>query len=508
MKYRKQSSFVPWNTQGNPLIRCGIRTTMVFRRHLQAGKAQATPNTFLTPLLGGRKRLKRIAWWLICFFLACPAYSEKLTRMPNDLMFNDSSGAFATHSINGSIDLKNEFFRKLGTNGRRCVSCHEPQEAWTITPKGVQARFKHSRGTDPIFRPNDGTNSPNADVSTVEARRSAYNMLLTKALIRVGIGIPDNAEFDLLAVDDPYGFASASQLSLFRRPLPSTNLSFLSAVMWDGRETMPHQTIHFDLGNQANDATLGHAQAASPITAEQRQHIVAFERSLFTAQVYDKSAGRLTAAGATGGPDNLVQDQFYLGINDLFGDNITVAPFSPTVFDLYDSWSGLTGNKRAKGRAAIARGQELFNTKPIAISGVSGINDEEAFGKPTVFNGTCTTCHNTPNVGNHSVSAPLNIGISDASRRTPEMPLYTLRNKTTGEIMVTTDPGRALITGKWKDIGRFKGPILRALAARAPYFHNGSAKDLHAVVDFYNKRFDIGLTDQEKDDLVAFLQTL
>ena len=125
-----------------------------------------------------------------------------------------------------------------------------------------------------------------------------------------------------------------------------------------------------------------------------------------------------------------------------------------------------------------------------------------------MVNGTCTTCHDTPNSGNHSVSAPLNIGIADASRRTPDMHLYTLQNKTTGKMVQTTDPGRALITGKWKDIGRFKGPILRGLAARAPYFHNGSAKDFQAVIDFYDQRFGIGFTDQEKADLIAFLRTL
>jgi cytochrome c peroxidase len=58
------------------------------------------------------------------------------------------------------------------------------------------------------------------------------------------------------------------------------------------------------------------------------------------------------------------------------------------------------------------------------------------------------------------------------------MPLYTLRNLHTGEVMRTTDPGRAMVTGRWKDIGRFKGPILRGLAARAPYFHNGFAATL------------------------------
>ena len=88
------------------------------------------------------------------------------------------------------------------------------------------------------------------------------------------------------------------------------------------------------------------------------------------------------------------------------------------------------------------------------------------------------------------------------------MPLYTLRNFATGQTRKTTDPGRALITGKWNDIGKFKGPVLRGLAGRAPYFHNGLAKDLAAVVDFYDTRFSIGFTNQEKDDLIAFLEAL
>ena len=72
----------------------------------------------------------------------------------------------------------------------------------------------------------------------------------------------------------------------------------------------------------------------------------------------------------------------------------------------------------------------------------------------------------------------------------------------------TTDPGLALLTGKWVDIGKFKGPILRGLAARAPYFHNGSAATLMDVVDFYDSRFNIGMSAGQKSDLVAFLSAL
>jgi cytochrome c peroxidase len=53
-----------------------------------------------------------------------------------------------------------------------------------------------------------------------------------------------------------------------------------------------------------------------------------------------------------------------------------------------------------------------------------------------------------------------------------------------------------------------KGPILRGLAARAPYFHNGSAATLSDVVNFYDQRFGMRFTDQQKADLVAFLSSL
>jgi cytochrome c peroxidase len=441
---------------------------------------------------------------------------HRTAQLPSHIQLPDASGAFTTVSTAGPIDLGNEFFQDLGTNGRRCVSCHLPTAAWSITPGQVRAVFAATRGGEvpdllglgAIFRTNDGSNSPTADVSTLDARRAAYSMLLTRGLIRVGLPVPATAEFELVAVDDPYHFAGASELSLFRRPLPTTNLKFLSTVMWDGRETQVGQSIHFDLAQQATDATQGHAQGDALSDAE-RESIVALETALFTAQVRDTAAGELDAAGARGGPDPLITQPFYIGINDNFGDSQTHAAFTPIVFDLYNAWASASGgNGTPAQRRAVVRGQALFNTRAIHITGVSGLNDEAVFGNPAAVDGTCTTCHDAPNSGNHSVVAPLNIGLTDASRRTPDMPLYTLRNKTTGEIKQTTDPGRALISGKWKHIGRFKGPILRGLAARAPYFHNGLAVDLAAVVDFYDSRFAMGLAAQDKSDLVAFLRTL
>jgi cytochrome c peroxidase len=175
---------------------------------------------------------------------------------------------------------------------------------------------------------------------------------------------------------------------------------------------------------------------------------------------------------------------------------------------LYQTWGNLNTSdhdSKTAARKAVARGEALFNSLPIPIRDVGGLNDNLAL--PLIM-GTCTTCHDSPNVGNHSVTAPLNIGLVAPSRRTPDLPLYTFRNKLTGQTVQVTDPGRALISGKWKDIGKFKGPILRGLAARAPYFHNGSAATLSEAVDFYDTRFNLNLTHQQKSDLVAFLKTL
>ena len=246
-----------------------------------------------------------------------------------------------------------------------------------------------------------------------------------------------------------------------------------------------------------------------PLSDAQRTAIVTYETALFTAQVHDNAAADLTARGASGGPDMLSAQLFYFGINDVLGADPTGVPFTPVVMTDFDAWKDISGGGVNTARQAVARGQALFNTKPFIIAGVGGLNDTFFAGQ--AIPGTCTVCHDTPNVGNHSVPAPLNLGVADPQPPGLDvsgMPRYTLQHTTTGATVTVTDPGRALITGKWEDIGKFKGPILRGLAGRAPYLHNGSAPSLDAVINFYDVRFNIGLTDQEKADLVAFLRSL
>jgi hypothetical protein len=306
---------------------------------------------------------------------------------------------------------------------------------------------------------------------------------------------------------------------MYRRPLPATNLRFLSTVMFDGRESSPQtgtQKITYatnpadvlaDLAHQAIDATNGHAQAANAPTPQQVQDIVNFEMQLTTAQAIDFQAGRLNADGANGGPVPLASQPFFIGINDSFPPSFHLnplgTPFNPAIFNLFNAWT----NSQDPARASIARGETVFNSKPINITGVAGVNDVLGLAS---LPGTCGTCHDTPNVGNHSFPAPLNIGVGDLTSPldVSYLPVISLRNNTTGETVQTTDPGRALVTGLWADIGKVKGPILRGLAARAPYFHNGSAATLSDVVTFYDKRFNVGFTEQERADLIAFLNSL
>jgi len=447
------------------------------------------------------------------------ATSAAPQSLPNLFPLPNGSGLLETYNINNApISLRGAFFQSLGTNGRSCSSCHLPTEGWSVSAAEIQLRFLLTQGLDPIFRTNDGSNcNQNISTSTLEGRRQAYSLLLSRGLIRIALAVPAGAEFSVANVSNPYGCNDTSTLSMYRRPLPATNLEFLSTVMWDGRESTPPTTqkitypntgqLLADLAQQAIDATTIHAQGAVP-TPAQVQDIVNFETSLRTAQAYDYRAGALNGNGATGGPVALASQPFFVGINDSFpasfGFNPTGAAFNPNIFTLFTAWA----NSRSSAQASIARGEALFNSKPITISGVAGIND--VVGLPASFSGTCGTCHDTPNVGNHSVSAPLNIGVADVTSplNVTYLPVFTLVNNTTNETVQTTDPGRALITGKWADIGKLKGPILRGLASRAPYFHNGSAASLQDVLVFYDQRFNIGFTTQEETDLVAFLNTL
>jgi len=478
--------------------------------------------------------------------------------IPRLQVFSDPAGRFANLNLGGPTDTStNPFFQDLGSNGRRCVTCHQPSDAFSVTPPHIRERFEATHGTDPIFRPVDGANCPTADVSTLEERREAYSLLLSRGLIRIGIAVPANADYQVVSIYNRYGCNATDVISMYRRPLPTTNLPFLSAVMFDGRESSPAtgttkilysnypDSLSNDLAHQSVDATVGHAQGdGTRPTPEEQKQIVDFETKLFTAQVHDRHAGDLDDDGANGGPAPLSTQPFFITVNSSVHFLIPTfeqpggfaAPgdgqFTSNIFNLYDKWAqgkDDDNEEHAAARRSIARGEQLFNTLQIPITGVAGINDDVAAGGLVAggipsLQGTCGTCHDTPNVGNHSFPTPLNIGTGDPNPNDPSVNLGGLdviylpeitvckKDPSTGQptnnCKTTTDLGQAVIDGKFDHVGKIKGPILRGLAGRAPYFHNGSAATLLDAVNFYNTRFNLNLSEQDKHDLIAFLRTL
>jgi len=462
--------------------------------------------------------------------------------------FADPAGVLGTLNINGRTDPRNAFFRSLGTNGRSCSSCHVADQAFSISPPDIRARFEHTHGRDPLFAAFDGANCPNAPDGNAAAR----SLLLKSGLIRVGLPLPANAQFTISVVHDPYRCAIAPDpkggpaiVSVYRRPLPTANLSFLSTIMFDGRETLAPlnseatflANLSSNLTHQALDATNGHAQAAQPPSAGDLSDIVTFELGLFTAQLRDARAGELDARQAQGGPLMLAREEYYPGINDSLGADPSGDAFNAAAMTLFAPWANAQARypraeeeRKAAARRAIAAGEELFNTFPIRINNVRGLNDNAALGAPDSFIGHCTSCHDSPNVGNHSLPLPLDIGTAHAvlpSMETdpaiaaalaqlsmPDLPVYLVSGcpspfaAAEPESFYTSDPGKALITGQCGDFNRIKGPILRGIAARAPYFHNGAAANLRELVNFYDQRFGMQLTETQKSDLIAFLNSL
>jgi cytochrome c peroxidase len=486
--------------------------------------------------------------WILVGGVLSLATVASAAMIPNLFPFLDPTGLVSTFNTNGPINenANNAFFQSLGTNGRSCGSCHLASDGMGLGVTSIRTKFIVTRGKDPLFAAIDGANCPNA----APQDPASHSLLLKSGLIRIFLPVPANAQFQIRAYRDPYGCASVTDpttglqtVSVYRRPLPTTNLRYLSAIMFDGRETHQPLTseatfataLQADLMQQTIDATLTHAQATEAPTAAQQTAIVNFEMGLSSAQALDFRAGWLNFASALGGPANLSQQSYYPGTNDSLGADPQGHAFNSSAFTLYTAWE----NSPDPMRRQIAAGESLFNTRALTISNVRGLTDNAALATAlgtTVpiapFQGTCTTCHDAPNIGNHSLPLALDIGTGHdpaqendpiianglSALSVPDVPVYEITGcpnpfqdpsqPTVPYVIYTTDPGKGLISGLCSDVSRTKGPVLRGLASRAPYFHNGAAQNLSELLEFYNQRFQMNLTTKEKDELTAFLNTL
>jgi cytochrome c peroxidase len=394
--------------------------------------------------------------------------------MPNSHPVANVNGHAATFSTAGFVDLVGPFFTPQGTNGRSCGSCHTVKDGWTISAETLQERFDATGGLDPVFnlidadRPDAFASNEALRNASVEQRRAVFTMLLQGKFTR-RINVPSMAEFEVTAVQDPFGVGTTSLFWFFRRAMPTANFRN-HVVSWDGANTVLLDR-HAGLARQARGNITGAQQGTSPVNETIVEEIVDYEEALSHAQLIYRGVGyldRLDENGGRGGPRNFSLMSFLGGR-----------------FDLYDAWIG----DHHAGRAQIARGQELFN------NGKSG--------QPR-----CGGCHSAANDGQSATGAFQNIGASRPEFAKPDMAVYTLRNRLTGEVMQTTDGGRGWRTGRWADLNRFKSPSLRGLSSRGGYFHNGIAKTLMDVVLHYESALGFSFTAAEREDLVAFLGAL
>jgi cytochrome c peroxidase len=406
------------------------------------------------------------------------------------------AGIAATSHTSGVIDRTNPFFLSLGANGRTCETCHDSRSAWTTSPIVMSLQFEFSAGTHPLFASlHDSGSRLDAPVGTLSEKRAAFKPMLQFGVHRFTRTNHVGLDYAVTNVDDPWGGSTLAAFASFRRA--GTNMGFTNRIASSNTTGVPNPTVRAQLEGAMNGGTLFHAQGTVPLTTEQRVAGADFMLGLSFAQIYDFLAGRLDQGGARGGPVNLAAEPYPVAGR----------------FDLYDAWLDACGNGpgvnvgcslRNRKREQIARGQELFNTMPIQVSGVAGLNDE--IGVP-VLTTTCSGCHRAKNVGSSTSVRFMDIGVAAESNRPPFLPLITIQ-KDTGEIRKTTDLGRAASTRLWADVGKVRVLGLRGLASRAPYFHAGQAKNIGQVLNFYATRFNISFTAANRADLEAFLLAL
>jgi cytochrome c peroxidase len=372
--------------------------------------------------------------------------------LPQTTTTVDVNGQTTTYFPGGPITTSNRaFFQSLGTNGRTCFSCHQPQNNWSTTPATLLTTYVTTLGKDPVFAPIDGSDCP-----TTGAAASTFGLkfiqarvqLFTKGNFRIFLTAPANPQWYSVSVSsDPtgcelsptYGLPSGG-LSFYRRPLPATNVIYTSPgsrknpdgtpvpnIMWDTREP--------SLANQFMDATLTHAQAAQPPTAAQMADGVAFQSGSFTAQTSNFVAGDLTGAdggGATGGPVPMYNYSLAtlppppgtrgfgvgcaIAASPCPGSTIANPPGDPGFQELgaYATYNGGTTAAAEAMRASISRGEVIFNTRSFTVNGVTGLND---IGRTIAASqvASCSTCHNNANVGNDTFNDPKHIGVGDNS---------------------------------------------------------------------------------------------
>jgi len=455
--------------------------------------------------------------------------------LPAQAEFPTPTGRVGLLLSGGPVEMKGHpFFTPLGSNGRACVTCHQPAYGMSFSAEAARDLWKRTDGADPLFAAVDGSNCPNLP----QEQEKSHSLLLERGLIRVFLPVPKNAEFTINMVSDPtgcntspiYGLNSPTPtVSVYRRPRMAANLKYvtnpaprivlkLGALADTDPATGRPVGMNFmadareaTLMTQARNAVLGHGGAQS-VSDEQLRKIIEFENQVYVAEIFDRSAGSLVEPGA---PPTLGPAAMAAHRPGVLGDNDY-----DSVFLSFESWKKGGASSQEQFRASVSRGAELFMFRQFWLRDVTHIN---SIGLGNPLKRTCATCHNHQMTGQDLSAGFVDLGTTNYPRWTEpplysdarDLPVFKITCKPEaqphpylGRVIYTSDPGRALISGRCIDVGSIVMQQFRGLSARAPYFSNGSAKNLRELVDYYDRRFDMKLSEAEKQDLINFLGVL
>jgi len=459
--------------------------------------------------------------------------------VPARVDYPNETGMVEVLNSEGALDGKHHpFFEPLGTNGRACVTCHQPMNGMSVTPAAIRARWQQTHGADPIFAAVDGSNCP----PLPQADERSHSLLLERGLFRIPRPWPPRdaqgrviqPEFTLKVVRDPTGcnfdpryglHGSDHSVSVFRRPRPVANLKYAVAFgyVFEPKNGLP---LPYDpvtglrysgnlmadqrdrtLAEQARDALLNHLELRTEPSRDLLAELTRYESQLYVAQAVDHRAGSLVAGGAGGGPETLLKSKPGVLKNAI---HLQWAEFAP--WESPDADPAATPAQR-EFRRSVARGAALFRDRTFLISNSAGLNSMN-FGNPT--RDSCNFCHNMTRTGMDVAPGQVDLGTTNEPFADPDadLPLFQVTcpakhpHPFLGTVIYTHDPGFALTTGKCADVGKITIQSMRGLAARPPYFSNGSAASLRDVIDFYERRYNIGLSEQDKQDLINLLSVL
>ena len=226
------------------------------------------------------------------------------------------AGVAEVYSPLGSItELRatNPFFKNLGTSGRTCESCHSVEGGFTTSAAIEDWIF--SGGTDPLFMHTfDNGLCPDSDISTPLKRLQAMKLTLERGSTRGTARIQPTAEFEMIAVSDPYNCSGTNLTTFFtyRKPNPTTGVSQKTSVTW---APGPQPDMRAALKGFFVGATQLHGQTTYLPTDEEQNQAADFMLHNYFAQVSDFTAGRLDDDGARCGPHHLANQDWFVGIN-------------------------------------------------------------------------------------------------------------------------------------------------------------------------------------------------